>query len=277
MSWLKSRHDTIEKKQQSAQCPKGDASRVTQPDPDKVSAPYLHQPRYDEQGDRFDNWHGRVYPPTFTLASTRQLKAIARRATSSRQGGGVTPAEQELYDDEFKLREHGYSQAVIDSAQALLRDADRYVRSGTDADWNGLQTHLASLRSRPWFSMLDRFPLILPRQAGAWAGLRPDLDYDPAPALRCLKAPVLVMLGERDPLTPTPETARRITEAFRVARNADATVKVVAGADHGFWVPRGESAGWLDQYPAPGWIDFMSQWIVRHAAPRRATTTASTP
>jgi dienelactone hydrolase len=194
-------------------------------------------------------------------------------------GGGVTPAEQELYDDEFKLRELGYPQPVIDSALALLRDADQYVRTGADAEWIRLQAHLAVVRSRPWFPQLDRFPLILPREAGAWSGLRPDLDYDPRPALRANAVPSLVLLGERDPLTPTTETARRIEAAAREAGNGGVRIHVIQGADHGLFVPSGIRTRWFEQSPATGWVDEMTAWIrqvTASAAPSRARS-ESTP
>ena len=194
-------------------------------------------------------------------------------------GGGVTPAEQELYDDEFKLRELGYPQPVIDSALALLRDADQYVRTGEDAEWNRLQAHLTAVRSRPWFPLLDRFPLILPREAGAWSGLRPDLDYDPRPVLRANGVPSLVLLGERDPLTPTAETARRIEAAARDAGNPRVRIRVIPGADHGLFVPSGIRTAWFEQSPAAGWVDEMTAWIrqvTASAAPSPARS-GSTP
>jgi len=178
-------------------------------------------------------------------------------------GGGVTPAEQELYDDEFKLRELDEPQAVIDSALSLLKDADQYIRTNRDEEWNTLQTHLAAVRSRPWFPLLDRFPLILPREAGAWKGGPADLDYDPRPALRALGVPALVILGERDPLTPTAETARRIEAAMRDAGNRNVTIRVIPGADHGLLVPSGLRTTWFEQRPASGWVDEMTAWLQR--------------
>jgi pimeloyl-ACP methyl ester carboxylesterase len=183
-------------------------------------------------------------------------------------GGGVTPAEQELYDDEVKLRERGFPQPVIDSAMSLLRDADRYVRTGADADWNGLQTHLAAVRTRPWFSILDRFPLILPREAGAWSGLRPDLDYDPRPTLRQLTAPALVILGDRDAITPTAETARRIDSTLRAGGNRDVTMRLLPSAGHDLLVPTTFGISWVEQAPATGWIEEMTTWMLRRTQMR---------
>lgn len=178
-------------------------------------------------------------------------------------GGGVTPAEQELYDDEYRLRELGEPQPVIDSALALLRDADQYVRTGRDEEWNRLQAHLAAVRTRRWFPLLDRFPLILPREAAAWKGGPADLDYDPRPALRALGVPALVILGERDQSTPTTETVRRIEAAMRDAGNRDVTIRVIPGADHGLFVPSGLRTSWFEQRPVSGWVDEMTAWVQR--------------
>ena len=51
-------------------------------------------------------------------------------------GGGVSPAEQELYDDEVKLRDLGFDESAIAEALAYLRLADQYVRTQSDEDWN---------------------------------------------------------------------------------------------------------------------------------------------
>jgi dienelactone hydrolase len=183
-------------------------------------------------------------------------------------GGGVTPAEQELYDDEYKLRELGEPQPVIDSALALLRDADQYIRTARDTEWSRLQTHLAAVRSRPWFPFLDRFPLILPRESPAWKGGPTDLDYDPRPALRALGVPTLVILGERDPLTPAAETARRIDATMREAGNRNVTIRVIPGADHGLLMPSGLRTQWFEQRPVPGWVDEMTAWVQRQSGGR---------
>lgn len=174
-------------------------------------------------------------------------------------GGGVTPARQELYDDEVKLRAHGFSEAQITQAISLLRLADDYVRSHTNADWEHVQRELARARQEPWFRFLDRFPLILPRESPAWTDA--DIDYDPRPALQRLRMPVLVILGERDALTPTTETASEIDAAMKVAGNTDYIVRIIPRADHGLFVSTGGES-WVNDRPADGWVKEMSEWVV---------------
>lgn len=176
-------------------------------------------------------------------------------------GGGVTPARQEIYDDEVKLKARGFSDEQISHGVSLLRLANVYVRSHTDADWTQLQQELARARQQPWFRHLDRFPLILPRESPAWNDT--DLDYDPRPTIQSLKMPVLVILGERDQLTPTSETARAIEAGLQAAGNTDHNVRIVPGADHGLFVSNGGES-WLDERPAAGWIDDMIRWVSAH-------------
>jgi uncharacterized protein len=176
-------------------------------------------------------------------------------------GGGVTPADQELYDDEVKLRARGFSEAQIADALALLRLADAYVRSGSDADWSRFAQARDAARRQAWYPVLDRFPQILPREAPAWVGLRPDLDYDPRPALEQLHMPVLVILGEADELTPARETAQRIEAALSRAGNRQYRIMLVPGADHALQVQRTtRPPDW--RRPVPGWVDEMTEWVV---------------
>jgi len=194
-------------------------------------------------------------------------------------GGGVSPSEQELYDDEVKLRALGYSEADVAEALALLRLGDDFVRDGRDETWTRVQESLAAARQRPWFRYLDKFPLVLPREAW-WHGN--ELDYDPRPTLRQVRVPTLVILGASDLSTPTAETARRIESAFGGGATKNLTITVLPGADHALqlgpdpWL-RLKLAGaggvpastepappWDWMRPAPGWEDTMIQWVLEH-------------
>ena len=178
-------------------------------------------------------------------------------------GGGVTPARQELYDDEVKLRARGFSAAEIERAMSLLKLANAYTRSQSDADWNRFETELANARAEAWFPVLDPFPITLPRESPAWND--PDLDYDPVPLLQRLRVPVLIVLGEKDELTPVEQTARVTRTALRKARNTDYLVRRIPGANHGLLVSRASGESWLDQRPASGWVDEMIAWASARA------------
>lgn len=92
-------------------------------------------------------------------------------------GGGVTPAEQELYDDEVKLRDKGYSEEHITEAIALLKLADDVIRKREP-----LAKFVAArdeAQKQPWFVHLDKYPVKLPREHPTWQGGGGALDFDP--------------------------------------------------------------------------------------------------
>jgi len=186
-------------------------------------------------------------------------------------GGGVSPAEQELYDDEVKLRDLGFDKTAITDALAYLKLADQYVRTQSDEDWHRFELSRDQVRNKPWYPHLDRFPQILPREAPAWRGLRADLDYDPEPALSRVHVPVLLILGEQDRLTPARETEIRVRRALGRGGEASLTVSLLAGADHALMVKPTPQAPWVSERPADNWVASMIDWArklrwVRHDA-----------
>ncbi|HEX6250001.1 MAG TPA: alpha/beta fold hydrolase [Gemmatimonadaceae bacterium] len=177
-------------------------------------------------------------------------------------GGGVSPAEQELYDDEARLRDLGFERAEIEEALAYLRLADQYVRTGSDADWSRFASARGDVRDEAWYSHLDRFPQILPREAPAWSGLRADLDYDPAPVLATVQVPALLILGVEDRLTPALATAERARRALENGGNRDVTVRLLPGADHALLTKPDGLGSWLAERPAANWVADMIAWAL---------------
>jgi hypothetical protein len=175
-------------------------------------------------------------------------------------GGGVNPAEQELYDDEVKLRDLGFDESAISHALAYLRLADQYVRTQSDEDWRRFARARDEVRGTPWYPHLDRFPQILPREAPVWRGLRADLDYDPAPTLSRVRVPVLLILGEQDRLTPARETESRVRRALESGDDASLTVRLLRGADHALMVKPTPQAPWVAERPADNWVAGMIDW-----------------
>lgn len=175
-------------------------------------------------------------------------------------GGGVTPAEQELYDDQVKLRSRGFSSPQIEEAVGLLRLADDVIR-GREA-WSTFAAARARAQTRPWYEWLDRYPAKLPEEDGVWRGGAGEMDYDPGPTLERTRIPVLALFGESDTSTPTMESARRVETALHAGGNRQFTVRVFPRADHGLWVSA--SSGAFDwERPAAGWVDLMLSWVRR--------------
>jgi fermentation-respiration switch protein FrsA (DUF1100 family) len=55
-----------------------------------------------------------------------------------------------------------------------------------------------------------------------------DIDFDPLPVIRAVRAPMLALLGADDPLVPARETAALLSGLNK----PNLTVHVIAGANH---------------------------------------------
>lgn len=177
-------------------------------------------------------------------------------------GGGVTPAEQEVYDDEVKLRDKGYPPTEVAEAVALLRLADDVIR-GRES-WEKFAATRAQAQKKEWFALLDRYPVKLPKEDDIWRAGGAGLDFDPRPLWEKTTIPVLAIFGEADKSTPTEESARRVGLALRKGGHQDYTIKLFPRADHGLWVspPKADGSDW--DRPAPGWLELMVNWLQKH-------------
>jgi uncharacterized protein len=177
-------------------------------------------------------------------------------------GGGVTPAEQEVYDDEVKLRDKGYPPEEVAEAVALLRLADNVIR-GRES-WEKFAAARAQAQKKEWFALLDRYPVKLPKDDDVWRAGGEGLDFDPRPLWEKMSVPTLAIFGEADKLTPSEESARRIKLALSSGGNKDHTVKIFPNADHALLVSPGKDAKWDWERPAPGWLELMGDWLQKH-------------
>jgi len=177
-------------------------------------------------------------------------------------GGGVTPAEQELYDDEVKLRDSGYPPEEVAEAIALLRLADDVIR-GRES-WEKFAAARGQAQKKPWFMLLDSYPVKLPKEDDAWRSGGEGLDFDPRLLWEKTSIPTLAIFGEADKSTPSQESARRVGLALTAGGNRDHTIRVFPNADHALLVAPGTGAGWDWDRPAQGWLDLMATWLRKH-------------
>jgi len=177
-------------------------------------------------------------------------------------GGGVTPAEQEVYDDEVKLRDKGYPPEDVAEAVSLLKLADDVIR-GRES-WEKFAAARAQAQKKEWYALLDRYPVKLPKADDVWRAGGEGLDFDPRQLWEKLSIPALAIFGEADKLTPSEESARRVKLALSSGGNKDHTVKIFPNADHALLVYPGKDAKWDWERPAPGWLELMVGWLQKH-------------
>ena len=91
------------------------------------------------------------------------------------------------------------------------------------------------------------------------------LTYDPAPALRKIKCPVLAINGEKDLQVPSKENLAVIKESLKSGGNKDFIVKELPGLNHLFQTAQPGSPSEyakIAEVIAPAALDLISDWIL---------------
>jgi len=121
-------------------------------------------------------------------------------------GGGLSPAEQELFDSEYDLSKAGYTANEVNDALTFQKLKNEIIASPTsptsNAKWDEYARARTTAKDKKWF----RHPGIdvrgpEKRDDPFWTHMRRFYVYDRAPTLRASKAPLLAIFGELD----TPE------------------------------------------------------------------------
>ena len=87
------------------------------------------------------------------------------------------------------------------------------------------------------------------------------LAFNPLPALRRVKVPVLGVWGEADPLTDAPKAASAMRDTLSKAGHSDVTVKIFPHASHSLMETPSRKG------IAPGVFDFLRQWLLARVRP----------
>ena len=112
-------------------------------------------------------------------------------------GGGLSPAETELFDSEYELTKAGYTANEVKEALAFQKLKNEII--ALQDWWDEYAKARATAKDKKWF----RHPGIdvqgpEKRDDPFWTHMRRFYVYDPAPTLRASKAPLLAMFGELD-------------------------------------------------------------------------------
>jgi pimeloyl-ACP methyl ester carboxylesterase len=228
---------------------------------DAVAAARFLQARTDVAANQIGFWGQSQGGWIAPLAASRMSEAAFAIALS---GGGLSPAVQELLDSQNELSKAGYTANEVNEALAFQKLKNEIIAAPlSDAKWDEYAKARAIAKDKKWFQHpgIDvRGPE--KRDNPFWTYMRRFYFYDPAPALRASKAPLLAIFGELD----TPEGVKANVSAIRQimdqAVRRDYTVKVYLNGSHNLMeVPPENPNEWvrLKRFP-PGLFETMVDW-----------------
>ena len=161
-----------------------DAADLTQ---DVFSSAAVRSLRYNPRRGSFRGW-------LYTVARSRLLDWQRRQ----RLRGSGDSAVQELLDSEYELTKTGYTVDEVNDALAFQKLKNEIIASPSNTDkWDEYERARAIAKDQKWF----RHPGIdvrgpEKRDDFFWTYMRRFYVYDPAPALRASKAPLLAIFGD---------------------------------------------------------------------------------
>lgn len=240
-------------------------------------------------GIRFLKQHAKIAPDRIGLIGHSEGGVVGPLAASQSTdvafvvmlaGTGVPGSEVITLQSERISRASGMPEENIKREDALMRQSLDVVRNEKDP-----AARDARLRQIAKEALALQSP---ENQAGGDDGLdaqvkavtsnwfRYFLDYDPRPALRKVKVPVLVLNGELDLQVIADQNIPEIEKALKEAGNPDVTIRRLAGLNHLF---QPAQTGSPAEYAAseitmgPAVLDLVAKWIRdRFAAPKKTAT-----
>lgn len=180
-------------------------------------------------------------------------------------GSCVTPAEENLFQSEIRMKREGYSDEAVAHAAGLQMRLHDYTRRGGDR--KGLVAELQQSRPEKWYALTnlpgDPEQELPPpeRVGGSW--WHETLDLDRMPDWEKVTCPVLCLYGDRDDVIPVPEGIERFRKAQAKAGNTRSEIHVLPGATHDLWqAPAGRA--WdvaRTRGYAPGFRETVAKWL----------------
>jgi pimeloyl-ACP methyl ester carboxylesterase len=179
-------------------------------------------------------------------------------------GGGLSPAETELFDTEYELTKAGYAANEIKDALAFQKLKNEIIASPDSNDkWEQYAKLRLSAKDQKWFRHpgIDVFGAEK-RADGFWTYMRKFYFYDPAPTLRTSKAPLLAIFGELDTPEGVKANVSAIKQIMDQAGRRDYIVKVYPNGSHNLMeVPPDNPNEFvrLKRFP-PGFFETLVDW-----------------
>jgi uncharacterized protein len=158
------------------------------------------------------------------LAARRERKVAFLISIS---GAGVSPDETTIDEARGELKAAGRRPEVIEQITGLMRLKYGFARTGQG--WNEYSAARDKVVAR-----LGRAPDDFPASPDDpyWRSIRALYFYDPAPALKELRIPVLALFGELDDNIVAEKNQKAWDSALRRGGNRDYTLRILPGTNH---------------------------------------------
>ena len=138
--------------------------------------------------------------------------------------------------------------SVVDELNSMTSEQRKAITNDDEYVRVRVEAQMSSFRS-PWFKYF--------------------LTYDPAPALEKVKCPLLALFGGLDMQVLADLNRKAMESALKKGRNKDYTIKIFPKANHLFLTAvTGSPSEYskLKKEFVPGFLDTMSDWILKHVA-----------
>jgi len=179
-------------------------------------------------------------------------------------GSGISAADQETYRTGALMKADGFSDADIARARAFQRQKFQVAKTGLG--WDALDSTMKRLRadSTRWFPGYGTGAATRSLASLRMYGVL-QFNYDPTRDLRLIKAPVLVIMGERDRVFPPQVVIDRMREALRAGGNNDFSARIIPNAGHGLSTVQTINGRAFRAAVSPLFLTTFETWVARVA------------
>ena len=143
-------------------------------------------------------------------------------------GAGVSAAETTIDQARNEMAANGVPPRTIDEIVALMKLQYAYLRSGEG--WDQYLAARERIRSRVGGTPSDAFPAT--QDHSYLQTMRPFINYDPAPALRAMRLPVLALFGELDNNILAEKNKAAWEANLEAGGHRDYTLRILPRANH---------------------------------------------
>jgi len=237
---------------------------------DAVAGAKFLQARTDIAANQIGFWGQSQGGWIAPLAASRFPEAAFAVALS---GGGLSPADTELFDSEFELTKAGYTAAEVKEALAFQKLKNEIIRLADK--WDEYTKARVIAKDKKWFRHrgIDVYGAEK-RDDPFWTHMRRSYAYDPAPTLRASKAPLLAIFGELDTPEGVKANVNAIKQILDQAGRKDYILRVYPNGSHNLMEVPPDNPNEqvrLKRFP-PGFFETMVDWTttqLRRRAPAR--------